>query len=40
MAFAWNIEHFSGNISKKDALTEKKIQNTWETILLLFFKNS
>ena len=35
--FQWNIEHFSGNLSKKDTLTEKKILNTSETILLLFF---
>ena len=26
--FEWNVEHFSGNLSEKDALTDKKIQNT------------
>ena len=31
----WNVGHFSGNRSEKDALTEKKIQNTWETIVIL-----
>ena len=31
----WNVRHFSGNPSEKDALTEKKIQNTWETIVIL-----
>ena len=25
----------SGNRSEEDALTEKKIQNTWETIVIL-----
>ena len=30
----WNVGHFSGNRSEKDALTEKKIQNTWETIII------
>ena len=30
-----NVEHFSGNRSEKDTLTEKKIQNTWETIVIL-----
>ena len=34
-AFEWNVEHFSGNLSEKDALTGKKIQNTWETIVIL-----
>ena len=29
------VGHFSGNRSEKDALTEKKIQNTWETIVIL-----
>ena len=36
----WNVGHFSGNRSEKDALTEKKIQNTWETIILLFLNYS
>ena len=32
----WNVGHFSENCSEKDALTEKKkIQNTWETIVIL-----
>ena len=30
-----NVGHLSGNRSEKDALTEKKIQNTWETIIIL-----
>ena len=25
-------EHFFGNLSEKDALTEKKIHNTWEAM--------
>ena len=29
------IGHLSGSRSEKDALTEKKIQNTWETIVIL-----
>ena len=30
-----NVGHFAGNRSEKDALTGKKIQNTWETIVIL-----
>ena len=39
-AFEWNLEHFSGNLSEKDALTEKKIQNTWETTVILEILNT
>ena len=30
-----NVGHLSGSRSEKDAFTEKKIQNTWETIAIL-----
>ena len=39
-ACEWNIEHFSGNLSEKDALAEKKIKNTWETIVILEILNA
>ena len=34
----WNVEHFCGNLSEKDALTETKIQNTWETIIIVLLE--
>ena len=36
----WIVEHFSGNLSEKDTLTEKKIQNTWETFVILEIHNA
>ena len=35
-----DVEHFSGNLSEKDTLPEKKIQNTWETIVILEIFNA
>ena len=34
----WNLEYFSGNISKKHALTEKR--NTWKTIVIFEILNA
>ena len=33
------LDKLSGSRSEKDALTEKKIQNTWETIVILEISN-
>ena len=34
-ACKWKVGDFSGNRSEKDALSEKKDSNTWETIVIL-----
>ena len=32
-AFEWNLEHFSGNFSDKDALIENNLRNIRETFV-------
>ena len=40
LEFECYLAHFSGNLSEKDVLTEKKIQNTWETIVIFEILNA